>query len=39
MARRYFTVPHFVQNINIELLDAYFEQANIPFPENLRIVE
>lgn len=39
MARRYFTVPNFVQNINIELLDAYFQQDNIPFTKNLRILE
>lgn len=39
MAKRNFTIRHFVQNTDIELLEAYFRQANIPFPENLKITE
>jgi hypothetical protein len=39
MARRYFTIPHFVQNIDIDLLDTYFKQASIPFPENLKTTD
>lgn len=39
MAKRQFTISHFVQNINIELLEAYFKQANITFPDNLKITE
>lgn len=37
MAKSYFTITHFVQNTDIELLEAYFKQANIPFPENLKL--
>jgi len=39
MAKRQFTISHFVQNLNIELLEAYFKQAGINFPDNLKITE
>lgn len=39
MAKRQFTISHFVQNLNIELLEAYFNQAGINFPDNLKITE
>jgi len=35
MVKRHFTIPHFVRNISIELLQAYFKQANIIYPDNL----
>ena len=39
MAKRNFTIPHFVRNINIELLQAYFKQANISYPDFLNVTE
>ena len=39
MAKKYYTILHFVQNLNIELLEAYFKQAGIPFPDNLKVTD
>lgn len=39
MAKRHYTIPHFVRNIGIEMLEAYFKQANIHFPDNLKITD
>ncbi|GEM_PF-2832405 len=39
MTKRQFTISHFVQNINIDLLEAYFNQANLPFPNNLKTTD
>lgn len=36
MAKRHYTLPHFLRNINVDLLKAYFEKAQIPLPDNLR---